>query len=119
MYRIPKDLDLTPVIGESTTQVGVGQFDLQFTFGAVSFMVTSPVSLFRSGKQVARWEEGQWPDRGFYDIMNTSVIRCEAVNERLIVVEFENGIVMHLEDSSDQYESMTISFEGDPSPWII
>ena len=26
---------------------------------------------------------------------------------------------MHLEDNSDQYESMQISFAGDPSQWII
>jgi hypothetical protein len=51
--------------------------------------------------------------------MNAEVSRCEVVNDRLIVFEFDNGIAMHLEDSSDQYESMQISFEGDPSPWII
>ncbi len=27
--------------------------------------------------------------------MNTEVRRCEAVNDRLIVFEFENGIEMH------------------------
>ncbi len=26
MYRIPDDLDLSPVVGESTTQLRVGQF---------------------------------------------------------------------------------------------
>ena len=45
--------------------------------------------------------------------------KCEVVNDRLIVIEFENGIAMHLEDNSDQYESMVITFEGNPSPWII
>jgi hypothetical protein len=119
MYRIPKDLDLSPVVGEFTTQVRVGQFDLQFTFGSVSFAVQSPVNLFRDGKLVAHWEEGRWPDPGFYDIMNTEVRRCEVVNDRLIVFEFENGITMHLEDSSDQYECMQISIGGNPSSWII
>ena len=51
--------------------------------------------------------------------MNAEVIRCEIVNERLIIFEFDNGIEMHLEDNSDQYESMKISFEGDPSLWVI
>jgi len=51
--------------------------------------------------------------------MNTEVRRCEIVNERLIVLQFDNGIEMHLEDSSDQYESMQISFAGNPSRWII
>jgi hypothetical protein len=119
MYRIPKELDLSPVVGEFTTQVRVGQFDLQFTFGKVNFAVTSPVRLFRDGKQVAYWEEGKWPEPGFYDIMNTKVRRCEIVSDRLIVLQFENGIEMHLEDNSDQYESMQISFAGNPAQWII
>ena len=119
MYRIPNDLDLSAVVGEFTTQVRVGQFDLQFTFGAVNFAVQSPVNLYRDGKRVAHWEEGRWPDPGFYEIMNTKVTWCEVANDRLIVFEFNNGIAMHLEDSSDQYECMQISFEGNPSPWII
>ena len=119
MYRIPANLDLSPVVGEFTTQVRVGQFDIQFTFGPVTFAVQSPVNLFRDGKLVAHWEEGRWPDPGFYDIMNTKVQLCKVVNDRLIVFEFENGIAMHLEDSSDQYECMQISFEGDHSQWII
>jgi hypothetical protein len=99
--------------------VRVGQFDLQFTFGAVSFAVQSPVRLFRDGTVIAHWEEGRWPDPGFYDIMNSEVTRCAVVSDRLIVVDFENGVSMHLEDSSDQYETMQIRFEDDPTLWVI
>ena len=119
MYRIPKSLDLGAVDGEFTTQVRVGQFDLQFTFGGVNFAVQSPVSLFRDGKLVAHWEEGKWPEPGFFDVMNSEITRYEIVGDRLIVLEFKNGLEMHLEDSSDQYESMQISFAGNPSIWII
>ena len=119
MYRIPKELDLSPVVGEFTTQVRVGQYDLQFTFGPVHFAVQSPVSLYRNGGALAYWEQGRWPDPGFYDIMNTEVLRCEVVSDKLIVFEFDNGIEMRLEDSSDQYESMQISIQGDPMQWII
>lgn len=119
MYRIPKDLDLSPVVGESTPQVRVGQSDLQFTFGPVNFIVTSPVLLYRAGKLVASWGVGKWPDPGFYDIMNTKVRRCEVLTDRLIVFDFDNGIEMHLEDNSEYYECIEIWFEGDSSPWII
>lgn len=119
MYRIPKELDLSPVVGQVTTQVRVGQFDLQFTFGPVNFAIQSPVNLFRDGKVVAHWEEGTWPDPGFYDVMNVAITRCEVANDRLIVAEFDNGLVMHLEDSSDQYECMQITLEGNPTKWII
>src|SRR5258706_764511 len=119
MYRIPKELDLSPVVGQFTTQVRVGQFDLQFTFGTVRFAVQSPVNVLRNGQLVAHWEEGKWPEPGFYDIMNVEVRRCDVVDDRLIIFEFDNGLAMHLEDNSDQYESMQIYFEGNPSPWII
>ena len=119
MYRIPKELDLSAVVGEFTTQVRVGQFDLQFAFGPVNFAVQSPVHLFRGGQQVARWEEGKWPEPSFFDLMNSNVTRCEVVGDRLIVFKFENGLEMHLEDNSDQYESMQITFVGNPSTWII
>lgn len=118
MYRIPEDFDLSPVIGQFTTQVCVGQFDLQFEFGPIRFAVQSPVNLFRNDKRIAHWEEGQWPEPGFYDIMNEGVTRCEVVNDRLIVIEFQNGIEMHLEDSSDEYESMQIYLHGDPILWV-
>ncbi len=59
------------------------------------------------------------PDSGFYEVMNTEVTRCQIVSERLIVFEFENGIEMHLEDNSDQYESMQIRVKDPPSEWII
>lgn len=119
MYRIPKDLDLSPVVGEFTTQLRVGQFDVQFTFGPVNFAVQSPVNLYRNGELIAHWEEGKWPEPGFYDIMNTEVRRCEIANDRLIVFEFENGLEMRLEDNSDQHVSMQISIEGCTSQWVI
>ncbi len=119
MYRIPKDLDLSAVVGQFTTQVWVGQFDLQFTFGDADFAIETPVNLFRAGELVAHWEQGKWPDPEFYAIMNTQVTRCEVIGDRSIVFEFGNGIAMHLEDSPDQYESMQIRLKGRPSPWII
>jgi hypothetical protein len=126
MFRVPKDLDLSMVVGKTTTQLHVGQNDLQFTFdsgthtaGAAKFLVTSSVDLFRAGKLVAHWEEGKWPDPGFFDIMNTEVVRWEVPNDGVIVLEFANGIEMHLEDNSDHYESIEIWFEGNPVPVII
>ena len=119
MYRIPKDLDLSPVVGEFTTQLRVGQFDLQFTFGRVDFALSSPIDLFLDGKQFAHWEPGRWPEPGFYDIMNVEVTRCDIPNDRLILLEFSNRITMHLVDDSDQDECMVINLQDEPSTWII
>ena len=68
---------------------------------------------------MAHLEEGRWPDPGFFEILTVVVTRCEVVSDRRILFEFENGIAMHLEDSSDPYEGMQISFEGDSSQWIL
>ena len=120
MYRIPNDLPLSNIIGEFTTQIRIGQFDLQFTFGNVSFTVESQVDLVRNGEVIGRWDEGKWPDRQFFEIMNVNVVKYEVPNDRLIVLSFENGIEMHLKDDSDQYECMQIFIEGDPTQsWII
>jgi hypothetical protein len=42
MYRIAKELDLSSIVGQFTTQLRVGQFDLQFTLGRVKFGISSP-----------------------------------------------------------------------------
>jgi hypothetical protein len=118
MYRIPADLDLSGAVGEFTTQLRVGQFDLQFTLGKIDFMIESPINLVRSGEVIGRWEEGRWPDPQFFDVMNAEVKRIEIRSDRLLVLHFENGIEMHLTDDTDQYESMTIRVEGKGS-WII
>jgi hypothetical protein len=119
MYRIPHELDLTPVIGEFTTQLRVGQFDLQFSFGIVDFAISSPVNLFRNEKLIGHWEEGKWPKPAFYKIMNSEITQCQIVNDRLIIITFANGIEMHLKDDSDQYECMQINIKGNPTTWII
>jgi hypothetical protein len=47
------------------------------------------------------------------------VARCDIVGDRRIVIRFEDGLEMWLEDSSDQYESMQIHFAGNRAPIII
>lgn len=116
MYGVPDDLDLSAVVGEFTTQIRVGQFDLQFTFGTVAFAVSSPVSVLEDGKVVAQWSEGRWPDAGFFDVMNSAVQRCSS-DSKEIILELENGLSLKLVDDSERYESMTITVGDDL--WIV
>ena len=119
MYRVPLDLDLSKLVGEFTTQVRVGQFDIQFTFGPVNFAIQSPVQLIKDGQVVGRWEKGRWPEPGFFEVMNSAVSRWKIPDDKTIIIYLENGIELHLQDSSDQYESMQISVEGNPVQVII
>ena len=119
MYRIPPYLDIAPIVGEFTTQVCVGQFDLQFTLGVVRFMVTSEVRLTKRGEVVGTWDEGRWPDPAFYDVMNAAVESYELASDQEIVIHLENGVQIHLFDDSDQYECIQIIRSDNSARWII
>ena len=118
MYGIPNDLDLDILIGAESTQIRVGQFDIQFTIGRVDFRIQSKVTLHESGEEIGLWEEGHWPDSAFYKIMNVPVKEVKIVLPKEVLITFENGISICLSDSSDQFESMQISVDGE-EPWII
>jgi len=119
MYRIPKELDLSGVIGEFTTQICVGKFDIQFSLGKVHFSVWSPIKLVRNEEILCTWEEGRWPDSGFIELFNVNITKFEIPNDQQIILYFDNGVEMHLSDTSDQFESMQISIEGESGTWII
>jgi hypothetical protein len=59
VYRVPSDLDLSAIVGQFTTQIRVGQFDVQFTFGPVNFAIQSPVGLIKDGEVIGSWREGR------------------------------------------------------------
>ncbi|MBT1118661.1 hypothetical protein ACYCFL_04970 [Stutzerimonas nitrititolerans] len=119
MYRIPKDIDLSGIVGEFTTQVLVGQFDIQFRFGTYHFAVQSDVHLIQHGKVIGVWQSGAWPSQQFFEIMNINIVKCQIPDERKIVIHLENGIEIHLSDDSDQFECMQIYVDGEQDPWII
>ena len=108
MYRFPTDLDLSPIVGEFTTQICVGQFDLQFSLGLFRFIVYSPIELLRDGCPIGSWDSVSWPPPAFYDLMNTAVVGVELLDERTLVLRFDNGLEARLVDDSDQYETMQI-----------
>src|SRR5688572_19773512 len=119
MFRIPLDLDLSKAVGQFTTQICVGQFDLQFEIGEIHFAIWSPVRLVQQGAEVGSWAPDEWPHASFLEIFNIPIERYQIPNDRLIILHFQNGIEMHLGDPSDQYESMAISIPGSAGPWII
>ncbi len=119
MYHIPKELDLSKAVGEFTTQIKVGKYDIQFEFGDVHFIVQSPIKILKEGKMITAWEEGVWPESEFIEIFNVPVAEIQIPDDRTIILKLENNLEIHLSDSSDQYESMQILIKGEPGPWII
>lgn len=118
MYRVPKDLDLSEIVGKSSTQLKVGQFDLQFSFGDVDFLIESKVDLIREGRVIGHWSAGSWPSSSFFEMMNSEVTGFEIPNDRTIVIHLHGSLEVHMYDTEDEFECIQISMPGQNS-WII
>ena len=119
MYGFPADLDLSPALGQETTQLCVGPYDLQFSFGNVSFSIQSRVELLRDETVTAIWEAGQWPGPSFYQMFNTPVVGFTVLDKYRLRVRLGNGYELQLTDTSEQYESMQIYVGGLDGAHII
>jgi hypothetical protein len=117
VYRIPGDLDLSPIVGDFITQFRVGAFDIQFSIGNFSFSIFLTIKIYKGGELLGQWISGNWPESVFYSLFNERISDWRRVNDRLLVISFMNGIEMHLADDSEENESMTISAEE--KYWII
>lgn len=113
MFRIPEEFEIPSVIGQCASQLRVGQFDLQFTIGDIDFAIWSPIVLFRKGHETGSWNPNTWPSESFFELLNATVVNYEVPNDERLVLFFDNDIEMHLSDSSDRFESMSIG------PYII
>lgn len=119
MYPIPLDLDLSSALGQFTTQIRVGKYDLQFSFGSVHFQSMCKVILIKNESMVSVWKEGEWPEAAFLDVYNVNLSHYEIPNERLIILKLENELEIHLPVDDDQYECLSISIDNDIGPWYF
>jgi hypothetical protein len=113
MYRVPQELDLSSIVGQSTSYISVGKYDLGFTLGEVIFSVYSLVHLMEGSEHLGTWEPEIWPHPRFLDLINVEVAKVEVPDDTRIVISFINGLQIHLVDNSDQYESMLIEVKGE------
>ena len=112
MVGISRDIDLSKIIGQFTTQIRIGKYDFQFDLGDVSFCIYSPIKVLKDEQLYAAWKEGSWPDSGFLEIFNVPVSGFEIPDDSTIIIEFENSLEMYLIDKSNGYESMNIWVKG-------
>jgi len=112
MYRVPPDLDLEPILGDFSTQIRVGLYDIQFELGGFSFIITSRLELRREQSLIAAWEPGGWPEPGFKELFNNPARKFDLPTDREIVIYYDSGAELHLFDDSDKYECIHISGNG-------
>ena len=112
MYRFAADLDLSSALGQETTQLCVGPYDLQFSFGPIAFAVQSTVEIWRNDRLIGSWEAGGWPDACFYQVLSTTLEAFAVLDPQRLSLRLANGLELHLLDTSEQYESLQIYVGG-------
>ena len=110
MYRISKDIDLNEIVGSEIQQICSGRYDIQFHFhSGTNISVQGEISLLDRGQVLGTWNEEQnWTSLSFQQLLNVKVIQYSVPNDRLLQIDFANGFILQLHDSSDQYESFQI-----------
>jgi len=114
MYRIPADINLDDIVGSEIHQIRLGRYDVQFHFDSGrSIAVQGDVDVFQNSTLISNWtEEHNWTNTEFQKLLNAPVLSYSVPNDRLLEIKFEDSLVLHLHDSSDQYETMQIYPEG-------
>lgn len=121
MYGIPENLDLSIILGSDLNMISQGRYDVQFSFDAsLTICLQGIASVLQNGIEIAVWnKENNWSSLGFQKLLNQSVEGVLLPNNRLIEINFKNGLVLQLHDSSDQYETMQIYFPNDSLPSVM
>jgi hypothetical protein len=121
MYRVPADLDLSVIVGTDLNMMGLGRYDVQFHFDSkATINLQSRAELLHNGVEVAQWEEHRnWSKPSFQKLLGQTVLGFAIPHDRLIEIQFTDGLLLKLYDDFDQFESMQISFTDDNLPTVI
>jgi hypothetical protein len=120
MYLIPKSIDLSFLLEADLNQIGLGRHDVQFVFSSgARICVQGRASVLEHGSKVSEWSETGWSSLDFQKLLNRSVSGFSVPNDRLLQIEFTNGLSLQLHDNSNQYESMQIYTANPDVPLIV
>jgi len=121
MYRISEDLDLKEIVGSEIQQICSGRYDVQFRFGSgTCIAVQGDITLLNRNRELGRWtEDGNWSSLAFQQLLNIPVTNYSVPNDRLLQIEFDNGLLLQVHDSSEQYESFQITKEGENEMIVV
>ena len=121
MYGVPDNLQLERLVGHEFNFIGLGTWQVQFH-------ISSLVAIHVEG----RWElrdaadslvdHAQEPaERDAYRlhrIIDVPIVRFSLDAPRSFTLYFESGYSLAIYDDSEQYESFSVHFDGEPSLYI-
>jgi hypothetical protein len=121
MHGVPKDLQLERLVGHEFNFIGLGTWQIQFH-------ISSLVAIYVEGRWELRDSSGaivdsdQEPrDRDSYRIhriIDVPIVRYTLDAPRSFSLFFESGHSLTIYDESEQYESFSVHFTGEPSLYI-
>ena len=121
MHGVPKDLQLERLVGQEFNFIGLGRFQIQFhVSGVVAIHVEGRWEL-RDTSGVLVDSEQEHPDREAYRvhrIIDVPIVRFTIDAPRSFTLFFESGHGLTIYDESEQYESFSVHFTGEPSLYI-
>jgi hypothetical protein len=108
MYDLPEDFDLDQFLGRSLEMVSFGQYKIDLHLsGGYLIGVEDDISL-DSGKPVELPAVLEF----LYPLINQDIKAATRSGSRTLSFTFEKGSVLHIHDSSKQYECYSISLKG-------
>jgi hypothetical protein len=122
VYGFSAGLDLRNIIGCNLSLLGLGEFDVQFNFGGsgIRFCIQGRICLLENGRPISAWDDQtKWTSLSFQKLLNVTVKSYSVSNDRLLEINFENGLTLQLHDDSEQYEAMQIYFDDKTKDTII
>ena len=121
MYRVPVDLDLSVLIGTELNLIGLGRYEVRFSFnGQTTIHLQSRATLLQNGIEIATWdEEKNWSSLSFQQLLNQAVLGYLVPDNQLLEIQFTDSFLLRLHENSDHYESIQIYFAGASEPAII
>ena|SRR5258708_4425785 len=110
MHRLPKETDLSFLLGKTVEQVCLGQFQTQVHLNAASISIEGKHALIlaEENREIV-WERSAFPADGISKLLGQTLSRVSVIEDGTIDLSFSSGDRLLVFDDSDQYESYQIT----------
>lgn len=113
MYGLPADTDLSFFHGAVLSQLCVGENEVILHFGdQLSLMIASAIEVKR-GSKADELDDSRAQARSLLDLLGATVSAASVRSPGTTELAWSDGSVLRVRDSWTDYESYTITHDGD------